>query len=239
MEILRIVVGVILPYVALVGFVGGMAYRLHTWRKLPAPSMTLFPAPLDGAANTWNTIREVALFRSLLKGDGALWCLAWGFHAVLLLIFIGHFRVFADADAILRFLGMSEDGITAMSSWAGGVAGVLILCATLLLLGRRVKLTRVREVTGAADYLALLLIAAVIITGDVMRFGSVHFDLTLTREYFARLVSFGDVLGSSALQHNVFLIHLCLALVLLLCIPFSKLLHFGGIFFTHQLIRKQ
>jgi len=126
-----------------------------------------------------------------------------------------------------------------MSSWAGGAAGVVILLATLLLLARRLALPRVREITGPADYLALLLIAAIILTGDMMRFSTEHFDLALTREYFAGLATFSNVTGAAALEHGVFLVHMCLALLLILILPFSKLLHFGGIFFTHQLIRKQ
>jgi nitrate reductase gamma subunit len=100
-------------------------------------------------------------------------------------------------------------------------------------------LPRVREITGVADYLALLLIGAIIITGNMMRFGSEHFDLALTREYFGDLARFRSVNGAAALQNNVFVVHMGLAFVLVLCIPFSKLLHFGGIFFTHQLIRKR
>lgn len=242
MEIVRFVVGVILPYVALVVFVGGMAYRLYVWNKLASPPMTLFPAPADNKANTINTIEEVVFFKSLFKGDRVLWVLAWVFHAVLLLIFIGHFRVFTGlVDDTLGALGMSEDAIRAMSGGAGGAAGVVILLATVLLLARRAALPRVRQITGLADYLILLLIAAIIITGDMMRFG-VHVELTDTRDYFGTLLTFGSVMGETpkaALGHGVFLLHMCLALILILCLPFSKLLHFGGIFFTHQLIRKQ
>ncbi len=238
MEIVRFIVGVVLPYVALVVFVGGMAYRLDTWRKLASPPMTLFPAPTNGRANTVNTIQEVVLFKSLFKGDLVLWVVAWVFHAVLLLIFIGHFRVFANVDVLLTKLGMSEESIQAMSGFAGGAAGVAILLATILLLVRRMTLPRVREITGVADYLALLLIGAIIITGNMMRFSAEHFDLAITREYFGRLASFGNVTGAAALQHSVFLVHMCLALILILCMPFSKILHFGGIFFTHQLIRR-
>ena len=241
MEIVRLMVGVILPYVALVVFVGGMAYRFYIWSKLASPPMTLFPAPEDNKSNTVNTMQEAVFFKSLFKGDRALWVLAWAFHAVLLLIFVGHFRVFTGlVDSTLGMLGMSPDGIKAMSGAAGGGAGLVILLATILLLVRRMMLPRVREITGAADYIALLLIAAIIITGNLMRFSAAqHFELTDSREYFLSLASFGDVMGAAALEHNVFLVHMCLALFLILCLPFSKILHFGGIFFTHQLIRKQ
>jgi len=96
----------------------------------------------------------------------------------------------------------------------------------------------VKEITSVSDLLALVLIGAILITGNLMRFGAEHFDLTLTREYFASLASFGGVSEAQALQNGVFLTHMGLALLLLMYIPFSKILHFGGIFFTHHLIRK-
>jgi [DsrC]-trisulfide reductase subunit M len=110
----------------------------------------------------------------------------------------------------------------------------------ILLLVRRLSIPRVSEITGVGDYMALLLIAAIILTGNLMRFGSEHFDLALTRQYFADLAlfRFQDVTASAALENRVFVVHMCLALLLILWIPFSKILHFGGIFFTHQLVRK-
>lgn len=238
MESVRFILGVILPYVAVAVFLVGMIWRVLTWRKLPAPPMTLFPAPPTEGANKLNIIKEVLLFPSLFKGDRLLWVLAWAFHVVLALIFLGHFRAFTNVDGLLMTLGMSEDAIHAMSSGAGGAAGVAILVATILLLVRRLMLPRAREITGVADYLALLLIGAVVITGNVMRFGTEHFDLTLTRQYFAGLATFSNVLDAAALKNNVFVIHMSLAFLLILLMPFSKVLHFGGIFFTHQLIRK-
>ncbi|MHC4140584.1 MAG: respiratory nitrate reductase subunit gamma [Planctomycetota bacterium] len=238
MDIVRFIVGVLLPYVAIIVFVAGMIWRIRTWRKLASPPMTLFPAPGSAGANTRNTLKEAVLFSSLFRGDRVLWSIAWVFHVVLALIFVGHFRVFANVDRVLTGAGMSEDAIGAMSGGVGGAAGVIILILVALLLVRRMTLQRVREITGVADYLALLLIALIIITGNVMRFGGEHFDLALTREYFADLVTFGNAWQAAALQNNVFLAHLGLAFLLIMCMPFSKLLHFGGIFFTHQLVRK-
>ena len=238
MDIVRFLVGVILPYVAVIVFVVGMTWRIRTWKKLASPPMTLFPAPADAKANTRNTLKEALLFSSLFKGDRVLWSVAWVFHVVLALIFVGHFRVFTNADALLTASGMSEDSIHAMSGGVGGAAGVIILILVALLVVRRMTLQRVREITGAADYLALLLIGAIIITGNMMRFGGEHFDLALTREYFANLATFGKAAQAAALKNNLFLAHLGLAFLLIMCMPFSKLLHFGGIFFTHQLVRK-
>ena len=123
MESVRLIVGVILPYVAVLVFLVGMIWRIATWKKLASPAMTLFPAPPTGAANASNIAKEILFFKSLFKGDRLLWCLAWGFHAILLLIFLGHFRVFTNVDALMMKVGMSEGAIQAMSSWAGGAAG--------------------------------------------------------------------------------------------------------------------
>lgn len=105
MEIVKLIVGVILPYVALVVFLVGMGYRIYVWKSLASPPMTLFPAPPDEKGNMLNTIQEVVLLKSLFKGDRLLWVIAWVFHAVLLLIFLGHLRVFVNVDAVLIALG--------------------------------------------------------------------------------------------------------------------------------------
>ncbi len=238
MEVVRFIVGSILPYGAAAVFVVAMAYRLYVWRKLPSPAMTLFPMAETPGANRLNTLKEVTLFRSLFRGDRLLWSFAWVFHVVLALIFMGHLRVFANVDGVLLSAGVSEAGIQLMSSGVGGLAGVVVVVTALLLLVRRLVVKRVREITGYGDYLALLLIGAILITGNMMRFGAEHFDLTVTRDYFAALATFRGVGDVEVLNSNVFIVHMGLALVLMICIPFSKILHFGGVFFTHHLIRK-
>jgi len=239
MDVLRFLVGGVLPYVAVLVFVVAMVYRVRVWRSLPAPPMTLFPAPPpEGKANTVNTVKEAFLFRSLFRGDRALWVFAWGFHVVLALIFVGHVRVVSNVDRLFVTVGMTEAGIQGMSSGVGGAAGIVILVTAIVLLVRRLVIPRVREITTLTDVLALVLVGAIILTGNLMRFGGEHFDLTLTREYFASLATFNGVGEAAALGNNLFLVHMGLALALIMYIPFSKILHFGGIFFTHQLIRK-
>jgi len=238
METLRLVVGGVLPYIAILVFAVGIGYRLYTWMRLPAPAMTLFPAPPSEAANLRNTLKEAVFFKSLFRGDRVLWLLAYVFHVVLALILVGHLPVFANVDVLLMKLGMNKQDIQAMSDGVGGAAGAVILATAVFLLLRRLVVRRVREITGWSDCFALLLVGAVILTGNMMRFGAQHFDLTIARNYFAALASFGGIQGAAVTRNNLFLVHLCLALLLIMLLPFSKLLHFGGIFFTHQAIRK-
>ena len=238
MEAVRFIVGVVLPYIAIIVFLVGMGHRILNWKKLASPPMTLYPPGSEKGTKTSNILKEAFLFRSLFKGDRLLWALAWAFHVVLALICLGHFRVVMNVDAMLMKLGMSEEAISGMSSTVGGAAGILIFLAAILLLLRRLSIARVKEITGGGDYAILMLIAAIIVTGNLMRFGGEHFDLGVTHSYFAGLATFSVGSAAAALQNGVFVVHLGMALVLIMLIPFSKVLHLGGTFFTQHLIRK-
>jgi nitrate reductase gamma subunit len=109
----------------------------------------------------------------------------------------------------------------------------VLIATVLLFLGRRMLVARVREISKAPDFLALLLLVAVITCGNLMRFGGAHFDLAQTRTWAASLLAFSPVVPAS----SAFLLHLFLAEILLLYVAFSKLMHFGGFFFTFALIK--
>jgi nitrate reductase gamma subunit len=227
------IVGGILPPLAIVIFIVGMAYRLNIWIKAPQPGkMTLFPAA-EGENRA--ILAETLFFPSLFRGDRMLWLFAWVFHATLALVGLGHLRVITGfIDRVLMSMGVSPGGIATMSSAFGGLAGIVLLASGLLLLFRRLSIQRVREISGLPDFFALLLIVAIIITGNLMRFSSHHFDLEQTRIWFWSLLT----LSPQIPENGMFLIHALLGMVLTIYIPFSKILHFGGIFFTQSLIKR-
>jgi nitrate reductase gamma subunit len=233
-DALAFVVGGVLPYITILVFVVGMGYRIYTWFKTPQPGkMTLFPAPKSTGGGV---LAETLFFPSLFKGDKVLWSFSWIFHVTLALVFLGHVRVFSGLiDRVLMAFGMSQESITAMSGAVGGAAGIVLLATGVLLLVRRLAITRVREISGVPDFFALLLIIAIIGTGDLMRFSAVHFDLELTRVWAWSLLTFSPVVP----QNGMFLTHAMLAMLLIMYIPFSKILHFGGIFFTQALVKRR
>jgi len=229
-------VGVVLPPITLIVFVGGMVYRIYVWKKLKQPGMTLFPTPEEGTA--MGVIKETFLFPSLFKGDKVLWALSWIFHVTLAFIFIGHIRVFMDFPGLWSALRINPD---TMSAVAGGAAGIAIMIMATLLLIRRMGTQRVREISGFGDYFALFLILAIVLTGNGMRFLEVHPPsepglLEQTRAYFAALVTLKSV--DTASLSPTFLVHFLLGQLLFLYIPFSKILHFGGIFFTQAALKR-
>ncbi len=226
----------ILPFLTIIVFVIGIAYHFYVWNKLPKPKMTLTPAPKPGIPRYIELLKETFFFRSLFKGDKNLWIFSWVFHAMLALIFIGHLRVIMWLpDRMLASMGMTVEGINTMSQLSGGIAGLVILVMIMVLLGRRLFTGRVREISLKGDYIALILIILVLVTGDAMRFVA-HIDLSLTRDYFLSLVTFSAV---SIPDNSWFISHYFFAQLLIMYMPFSKLLHFGGIFFTEALIQQR
>ncbi|MFH1531680.1 MAG: respiratory nitrate reductase subunit gamma [Pseudomonadota bacterium] len=195
--------------------------------------MTLTPAPKGSMAGA--ILAETVFFPGLFKSDRVLWLFSWFFHATLALIVLGHVRVVTGViDQTLIAMGMSAEGVDWMSSTFGGAAGIIILATGIMLLVRRFVVARAREISGTGDFFALLLIIAIILTGNLMRFGGEHFDLVQTRIWASSLLTFSPVVPVS----QTFLIHALLAQVLFIYIPFSKILHFGGIFFTQALIKR-
>jgi len=231
---MNVLIGAILPLVTFLIFIGGMIYRVYVWKNLPSPKMTLFPAPESSGARFVELLKETFLFKSLFKGDKTLWFMGWAFHAMLALILIGHLRVFsAIPDRMLAAAGMSPEQIDTMSATTGGAAGLMILACLVVIMIRRMVVPRVREISSPDDFFALFLILAILLTGDSMRFLS-HFDLKQTHDYFYGLVT----LSSVQLPPNAwFLAHYLLVQLLIVYIPFSKILHFGGIFFTKSILQ--
>ena len=229
MSAISIIVGVILPPVTFVVFMAAMLNRLWTWKALPQPGMTLFPTSTSGT--TAGVLKETLFFPSLFRSDRFLWAISWLFHVMLALIILGHVRVVVDFPWLWSALHIDADTV---STVVGGAAGLMILLMLILLLGRRVVTTRVREISSPGDYFAVFLILAIVLTGNAMRFVG-HFDLAATRQYFASLML---LQWPTVPANGWFLAHLFLVQVLLIYIPFSKIMHFGGVFFTQAAIKR-
>jgi len=194
--------------------------------------MTLYPTKGSG----WGPLlREALFFPSLFRGDKALWSFAWFFHVALALALVGHLRVVTGAlDRLFAAVGIGAGGVATLATAAGGLAGLVLLASALLLLGRRVFVKRVREISSVPDFFALFLLVAVIATGDLMRFGAGHVDLGATRAWAASLLTLSPAV---ALPEAV-LLHLFCAELLVLYVAFSKLMHFGGFFLTFSLVKR-
>jgi nitrate reductase gamma subunit len=75
---------------------------------------------------------------------------------------------------------------------------------------------------------------AILFTGNAMRFGA-HFDLSQTRDWFIGLITFSSV---AVPANTAFIWHLFLGQLLFIYIPYSKILHFGGVFFSQTALHR-
>jgi nitrate reductase gamma subunit len=217
------ITGVVLPPISLLTFVAVMSYRFWVWSRLPQPAMTLFPRSENQGVGA--IVKEILFFPTLFRGDRPLWLVSWVFHVLLLAILVAHVLAVLGLSVPWGALGLAANTVPSLM---GTVAGVMILVATVLLIGRRLALRRVREISAAGDYFALVLILAIVVTGNVIRFQG-ELDMAQVGDYFADLVA---LRAPRPPMNGPFLLHFLLAQILLLYMPVSKMLHFGGVFFT-------
>ena len=190
--------------------------------------MTLFPAPESYGNRFIEVLKETFLFKRLFHGDLSLWLLGGLFHLMLAITLIDHY------DRILAFMGLTSGSIFMIPFLSGGPTGIFILIFVVFLLIRRFTVNLVAQVSSLGDYFALILILAVVTTGDALRFMS-HFDVIIMREYFTGLLTFSY---KGLPENQWFVIHYLLGQILIIYIPFSKILHLGGIFFTQAAVHK-
>lgn len=215
-----------LPYLTFVIFVLGVAWRIVRWCQAPAAATTLFPTARTTATGRRRLAVEVCLLRGAHASDFWLWAGAWPLHVALLLLAVGHVRAFVDFPGLWRSLGLTPAAVDTLAAVSGGAVGLVAMAACFYLLGRRLLVKRVREITRSEDMLTLLLLLAVILSGNIMRFGP-HTDLPAIRAYFASLASLHavpmpDVPG--------FATHFLLVQLLAVWAPWSKLMHMPGLF---------
>lgn len=228
-------VGSFLPVITVAVFIGGVFWRLRRWTTATRPKLTLFPAEKTRFGIWKEILKEVAGFRSIFSQDKSLWAGSWLFHTSLAIVLLGHLSLTGELPLWVRPAESKWMNVTAMLSPIGQAVGLTALAAGLYLLARRILIRTVREISYAEDFLVLSLVLAVILTGDALRVCS-SLDLLEIRMYFRTIFSLKPVIVPS---NSWFLLHFFMAQVLIMILPFSRLMHAPGVFFSKHLILKQ
>jgi nitrate reductase gamma subunit len=257
---LRFLFGVIIPYLAIVVFLLGVIVRVFDWARSPVPFRIptscgqqksldwIKSSKLDNPHTMLGTIGRMALevlfFRSLFRNtrtdlksgprlvygaDKWLWAASLAFHYSFLVIFVRHFRFFAEPVPEWVMMIHNLDGFFQVWLPILLVTDVVIVAALTFLFLRRILDAKLRYLSLAADYFPLLLIGGIAITGILMRYFT-KTDLVAIKELSMGLISFNPVVPEGI--GTMFLIHLFLVCVLFIYFPFSKLMHFAGVFFS-------
>ena len=216
-------------------------------------------SPVDNPKGTGGVIVrmifEVLLFRSLFRNtrfeyrstDGGpkvdyewekwLWLAALAFHWSFLVIFLRHFRFFMEPipgfvhllENLDGFLQLGVLPINGLGVPTVYITDLLMLAAVTYLFLRRLYLPQIRYISLPADYFPLFLIIALGLTGVLMRY-FLRVDITAVKQLVIGLFKFSPTVPEGI--GVIFYIHLFILSVLIAYFPFSKLMHFAGVFLS-------
>ncbi len=216
--LLAIVFG-ILFYLAALILIIGVVSRIRHYAKTPAPLVIpTTPAPTTRGGVVARMFREVVFFESLFKGSKWTWLFGWLFHFGMLVVLLRHLRYFTEP--VWSWVAMMQ--------WAGVYAGFAMVIGLAGLCARRLLVDRIRYISAPSDYLMLILLFAIAVTGLLMKYVW-HTDIMSLKAFTMGLITFN---WSPLPAAPLLLIHLLLVIALMLIFPFSKLLHAPGVFFS-------
>ena len=213
------IVFALLFYAATAVLVGGLAWRIADYARTPAPlKIPTTPAPITRGGVALRMAREVIFFESLFKGSLWTWLFGWLFHASLALVLARHLRYFTEP--VWGWVVLVQPlGILAAFGMLAGLAG---------LLARRLLVDRIRYISTPSDYLMLVLLGLIAVSGLLMKYVA-RTDVVAVKAYFLGLMR----LDWQPLPSDpVLYVHLGLVAALMIVFPYSKLLHAPGVFFS-------
>ncbi|MCK5426611.1 MAG: respiratory nitrate reductase subunit gamma, partial [Thermodesulfovibrionia bacterium] len=154
----------------------------------------------------------------LLRGGTAekiLWFGSWLFHVSFLLIILRH----------LRFFTYPVPGVVMSLQQIGIWAAWVFPLALLILIARRFLIDRMVVISLFQDYIILLLILGIGITGLLLKY-FMRTNLVDVKAFILGVLTLSPVAVPDSL---LFLIHLSFVMLLLVYFPFSKLMHAWGV----------
>jgi len=212
-----------LVYLSILALLVGIVWRIAViMRSAPPPyPLRLYPAPArPGLAALGDTFAmpQVRRHRPLF------WVFLMVFHAAFLLLILGHLDILPQIN-ILPAVSRHMIG--------SGVVGLGVTVPLLYFLGRRMRSPN-RDISVFSDYLLLLLLLFLFLLGDMMSWGnswSAH-GFVMTKQDFAKYFdgllrfTFADPRAVLPGSHYHFaVIHVLLAEVFFIVLPFSKIMH--------------
>ncbi len=217
----------VLLTIATLFMLGGIIRKARQYHATPAPlKIPVTPAPKSTGGVVLRMAKEVVLFASLFRSSKWTWIFGWIFHVSLALAFIRHLRYVIDPDGPLGFM------MPVIGLWVVQTAGKYAVFGMIIglggLLARRFLVARVRYISAPSDYLMLILLLAITLSGFVMSFVS-YVDITAVKTFMLGMLSFNY---QELPEGTALLIHLLLVAVLGFVLPISKLLHIPGVFYA-------
>ena len=193
---------VVFPYVAVVVFIVGTAYR---YRRMGFTVSSLSSQFLEGRALFWGTML---------------------FHVGILGLFLGHLIAFLVPGAILAW--NSQPLRLLVLEATGAIFGIATLVGLAMLLLRRLTNSRIRAVTTRMDVALGLILLVQLVLGVWIalgyRWGSTWFASDLA-PYLWSLVRLSPETEAVFVMPWVVKLHIVGAFLVLFMVPFTRLVH--------------
>jgi len=209
-------------YMAWLILIAGLFYKTVEILKKPqfTPTLRIYPVKKQPLIRS---LVDALFIPSVLKRKPVLWVFLMIFHGSLLLLLIGHLELIKEFSIIqiiphYVFIG-------------GGFVGLIILISVIFFLFRRF-LSPVREVSVPEDYLILILLLLITITGAQMDWARNWYDYDIMgvdeyRGYLSSMLQFKpDITDVTESGHTFMLVlHVFFVNIFLSLFPFSKMVH--------------
>ena len=209
-----------LPYVTIAVFLAGTALRLSRWLSAPKD---LGESRFDPLSALKYIVLDVVLFRKTFKTDKVTWLVVVFFHVGAGGILFGHMRGFhLWSAAMFEPLGhwVAEFLVHTLPVYMGW----MFIATQLMLLARRGVLERKQLLSLPNDYVALVLLLITSILGQGMRIFPP--EAIPTETYSVVFIPRFIVLHLEKVpSHHWFFLHVLFTQLLVMYIPFSKLVH--------------
>jgi nitrate reductase gamma subunit len=201
----------------------GIVWRLVKIFRSPPPPYSLKIYPSSKSAGL-GALNDTFAMPQLRRHKPLFWVFLIIFHISLILLLLGHLDILPTISIV------SESSKHMIGA---GLVGVGVTVPLLYFLFRRFR-TPVREITVPADYLLLVLILFLFLFGDLMSWGNswTANGFVMTKQdfslYFQGLAqfTFADPRAVLPGSHYHFLvIHVLLADLFFIILPFSKIVH--------------
>ncbi len=225
----------VLPYITVALFFGGWGYRMVNWWRLkPSRTLVLFPVQRRGASTIVSIFKRAFIFTPTYSADRFLWITSALFLIGLFTsIFLHAFINFPLTTLIPDSLGLpdlwsiiniAEPTRVALSYFIGSVSAVLVVVTIAIFLLRRFTIPEVRYLSTFQEYFSLIYLLIIVSLGSYMRI----FDLIDHNHLKAYIAGLYHLRPIPTPESTVLLVHITLAQIYLITLPFSKAAHSIG-----------
>jgi nitrate reductase gamma subunit len=222
--LVEVAVFLVLPYAALAAFGVGVVYRLYGWLAPRGRTGLKSVAVVPNTFGPWDVLKDLVKrvfgFYTLPKAekDRTLLVGSMMFHYGIWVVLLSHLGLIVP----LPITAQAHDTI---GLYVGGAAGLLTLAGLLVLVARRVGISRMRQISFLEDYFLLGLLLAIIALGLLQTLVLRPDYLDTVSPWLVSILTMNPNLNPIAGVGLATTLHITLAFVFIAYVPYGRMAH--------------